>query len=232
MYILEIVGTVSFAVSGALVAIKAGLDVFGVLFISIVTAFGGGICRDLLIGRTPPALFSNFQMFLIAVIAGALVFCVSYVQRHRFDEWRRGIEHANNFFDAVGLGAFAVMGTEIAFAQGLSDNAFLSVTLGMLTGVGGGIFRDILTDATPYIFKKHVYALAAIGGSCMYYVLRQWGPGVLFAAAVSLVFVVTVRMLAAKYRWSLPKIHLDDTEERGDAPVKRHVPIFSKRIKR
>ena len=133
MLALEIIGTVSFAVSGALVAIKAGLDIFGVLFVGVITAFGGGICRDLLIGRTPPALFSSFNMFLIALLTGTLVFIIAYVKRQHFDEWRRKIDHINNFFDAVGMGAFAVMGTEVAFAQGFSDNIFLSVTLGMLT---------------------------------------------------------------------------------------------------
>ena len=212
MLAFEIIGTISFAVSGALVAIKAGLDIFGVLFIGVITAFGGGVCRDLLIGRTPPALFSNFYMFLIALLAATFVFIVSYVKRQHFDEWRRRIDHINNFFDAVGLGAFAVMGTEVAFAQSLSHNAFLAITMGMLTGVGGGIFRDILTNATPYIFKKHVYALAAIGGSCVYYVLRLWLPSVLLSSVIALVLVVAVRMLATKYHWSLPKIYVGDSK--------------------
>jgi uncharacterized membrane protein YeiH len=209
MLAFEIIGTISFAVSGALVAIKAGLDIFGVLFIAGITAFGGGICRDLLIGRTPPALFSNFYMFFIAIMAGVLVFIVSYVKRRQFDEWRRKIDHINNFFDAAGLGAFAVMGTEIAFQRGFSNNVFLTITLGMLTAVGGGIFRDILTNTTPYIFKKHVYALAAISGSCVYYALRMLIPGILHSSIIALVLVVTVRMLATKYRWSLPKIHVE-----------------------
>jgi uncharacterized membrane protein YeiH len=208
MLAFEIIGTISFAVSGALVAIKAGLDLFGVLFVSVITCFGGGICRDLLIGRTPPALFSNFYMFLIALLTGILVFIIAYVKRQHFDEWRRKIDHINNFFDAAGLGAFAVMGTEIAFQQGFSDNVFLTITLGMLSAVGGGIFRDVLTNTTPYIFKKHVYAIAAIGGSCVYYVLRRLIPGVLLSSVIALILVVTVRMLATKYRWSLPKIHV------------------------
>ena len=212
MLVLEIIGTVSFAVSGALVAIKAGLDIFGVLFITAITAFGGGICRDLLIGRTPPALFSNFYMFFIAILTGISVFIVSYVKRRQFDEWRRKIDHINNFFDAVGLGAFSAMGTEIAFQRGFSDNVFLTITLGMLTAVGGGIFRDILTNTTPYIFKKHVYALAAISGSCIYYVLRMLIPGILLPSIIALVLVVTVRMLATKYHWSLPKIYVGDSK--------------------
>ena len=160
LLILEIVGTVSFAVSGAFVAIKAKLDVFGVVFIGCVTAVGGGIIRDLLIGQTPPAIFSNLYILLIAAVASAAVFVVAYATRKRFLAAYEKIEPIQNVFDAFGLAAFSVMGTEIAFIHGISDNAVLAILLGMLTGVGGGMFRDVLTDTTPYIFKKHVYALA------------------------------------------------------------------------
>lgn len=206
MLILEIVGSVSFAVSGAFVAIKAKLDVFGVVFIAAVTAFGGGMLRDVLIGRVPPAIFGNFPMFLAAVCAALLVFVIAYRRREDFERLKGKIEYVNNFFDAVGLAAFSVMGTEVAFQTGLADNMFLSVVLGMLTGVGGGMIRDILTDTTPYIFKKHVYALASILGSCLYYLIRRCADSVPLASAAGMILVVTLRTLATKYRWSLPRI--------------------------
>lgn len=210
LLVLEIIGTVAFAVSGAFVAIKARLDVFGVLFIGCITAVGGGITRDLLIGETPPAIFSNLYILFVAALTSAAVFVIAYVKRKNFDALQKKIEPINNVFDAVGLAAFSVMGTEIAFVQGLSDNVLLSIVLGMLTGVGGGIFRDILTDTTPYIFKKHVYALASIGGATLYYVLRRFVDGTLLASVAGMSFVILIRMLATKYRWSLPKVHLDD----------------------
>ena len=104
------------------------------------------------------------------------------------------------------------MGTEIAFIHGISDNAVLAILLGMLTGVGGGMFRDVLTDTTPYIFKKHVYALASIAGAALYYVLRILVEGTLVASIVAMAAVVVLRLLAAKYRWSLPKVHLGENE--------------------
>ena len=213
--ILEIVGTIAFAVSGAFVAIKAKLDLFGVLFIGCITAVGGGIVRDLLIGSTPPAIFSNAHILLVALGASALVFVLAYIKRKEFDEIQKKVEYVNTFFDAVGLGAFTVMGTEVAFVNGLSGNAFLSIALGMLTGVGGGIFRDVLTDTTPYIFKKHVYALAAIGGAVVYYAIRYkvettWIPSLIAGG-----LIVIIRMLAAHFRWSLPKVHLDDEKKNG-----------------
>ena len=99
-----------------------------------------------------------------------------------------------------------VIGSEIAYSKGLSNNGFLIVFMGMITGVGGGIFRDILIDTTPYIFKKHIYALAAILGAIMYFVLRKYLQNVQLASVISMLLIFVVRMLATKYRWSLPRI--------------------------
>ena len=220
LLVLEIIGTVAFALSGAFVAIKARLDIFGVLFIGCITAVGGGMTRDILIGKIPPTVFSNLYILLIAALASLAAFVVAYIYRKKFDRVLEKIEHVNNVFDALGLAAFSVMGTEIAFVEGLSNNAVLSVVLGMLTGVGGGIFRDILTDTTPYIFKKHVYALASIGGAILYFVLRTYVEGTLISSLAGMLFVFLIRMFAAKYRWSLPKVHLNDeptpTDEKKD----------------
>ena len=209
LLVLEIIGTVSFAVSGAFVALKAKLDLFGVLFIGTVTAVGGGITRDILIGQTPPAIFSNLYILLLAAVASALVFVAAFLTRERFFDVYEKIDPIQNVFDAFGLAAFSVMGTEIAFLHGLNDNAVLAILLGTLTGVGGGVFRDVLTSTTPYIFKKHVYAIASIVGAALYYVLRLTVVGTLLPSLIALAVVVTVRLLARKYRWSLPKAHLE-----------------------
>ena len=210
LLVLEIVGTVAFAVSGAFVAIKARFDIFGVLVIGCITAVGGGILRDLLIGATPPAIFSKLQILGIAAAASLVVFFVAYFHRKKFDEVRGRIEHINNVFDAIGLAAFTVTGTELAFANGLSSNPFLSITLGVLTGVGGGVLRDILTETPPYIFKKHVYAMASIVGAGLYYILGLYVDGTVVSSAIAMLFIIGVRLLATKYRWGLPKIQLND----------------------
>ena len=212
LLVLEIIGTVAFAVSGAFSAIKAKLDVFGVVFIGCITAVGGGMTRDLLIGRTPPAIFSSLYMLLIAALSAGAVFVIAYMLHRKFVHAYEKTEPIQNIFDAFGLAAFSVMGTEIAFIHGISDNAVLAILLGMLTGVGGGMFRDVLTDTTPYIFKKHVYALASIAGAALYYVLRILVDGTLVASIVAMAAVVVLRLLAAKYRWSLPKVHLGENE--------------------
>lgn len=210
LLILEIIGTVAFAVSGAFVAIKSKLDVFGVVFIGCVTAVGGGITRDLLIGQNPPAIFDNLYILLIAAITSVFVFVTARITHRKFFVGYEKIEPTQNVFDAFGLAAFTVMGTEIAFLHGLQDNAVLAILLGMLTGVGGGVIRDVLTSTTPYIFKKHIYALASIAGAIIYYVMRLFMTDTLLPSVVAMLAVVVLRLLAAKYRWSLPKVHLDE----------------------
>ena len=214
LFLLEILGTISFAVSGAFVAIRAKFDVFGVLVVGGVTCVGGGIMRDILIGKTPPTIFSRTYILAIAIATSLMVFILAYFQCKEFDKIQERIEHINNVFDAIGLAAFTVMGTEIAFVNGLEGNIFLSITLGVLTGVGGGVLRDILTETPPYIFKKHVYALASIFGACLYYLLRILIGTTLLPSAVTIVFIVSIRLLAAKYRWSLPKIEIKKRKEK------------------
>lgn len=213
MFVLEIAGTVAFAVSGAFVAIKARFDIFGVLVIGCITAVGGGITRDILIGTTPPAIFSKLYIVGIACSASLVVFIVAYIKRKKFDEIRERIEHINNIFDAIGLATFTVMGTEIAFINEISENVFLSITIGVLTGVGGGVIRDILTETSPYIFKKHVYALASILGSISYYLIRIWVNDTILPSIVAMIFIIGVRLLATKYRWDLPKIKLQEQDK-------------------
>lgn len=213
LLVLEIVGTIAFAVSGAFVAIKARFDIFGVLVIGCITAVGGGMMRDLLIGNVPPAIFSKLYIVGIAALTSLIVFIVAYIKRKKFDEIRERIEHINNIFDAIGLAAFTVMGTEIAFTNGISENVFLSITIGVLTGVGGGVLRDILTETPPYIFKKHVYALASIIGSILYYLIRIWVNDTILPSIVAMIFIIGIRLLATKYRWDLPKIKLQEQDK-------------------
>jgi uncharacterized membrane protein YeiH len=211
--ILEIIGTISFAVSGAFVAIKAKFDIFGVLVIGCITAVGGGIMRDILIGKVYPTIFDRWYIALVACASALIVFLISYKKRKKFDGMRGRVEHINNIFDALGLAAFTVMGTELAFTYQLQENVFLSLVIGVLSAVGGGVLRDILTETPPYIFTKHVYAMASIGGAILYYVLRLCMESTIFPGILGMLFVFGVRMLATKYHWKLPKITLEDNHQ-------------------
>lgn len=213
MLTMEIIGTIAFAVSGALVAISFSLDIFGVAFLGVITAVGGGMLRDLLIGNHPPKIFSLSYLLIIALLTAIIVFVISYINKHRFFEFKEKIERINNFFDAVGLAAFTVTGTQMACTAGFSDKVIFVIFMGMLTGVGGGIFRDVLVSQTPYVLKKHIYAVASIIGSILYYVLSVTFSFEFTGTLISMLTVIVIRLLAAKYLWKLPKIKNPDITE-------------------
>ena len=203
-FTVEILGTVAFAISGAMTAIERNLDLFGVLFLGSVTAIGGGIIRDILLGHFPPQAFSNYIYLTIAVVTSLLVFLVTAYTRRRQITHRKRFDAALNFFDAAGLGIFSVIGVQNTISAGFGDHGFCCVFLGMTTGIGGGMLRDIMSRETPAVLRKQIYALASLGGSLCYYLLRQYSrPG---AIAATILLVITVRLLAAHYRWKLPKI--------------------------
>ena len=210
--IMEWLGTVAFAVSGTLVAIGCSLDLFGVMTVGVVTAVGGGIVRDLLIGRTPPQIFSNPLIILLAILTSAVVFVVAYIRRKRFKSFRERIEKINICFDAIGLAAFSVAGVEAVSLSDYSDNALLAITLGVITGVGGGVLRDVLVNQKPYILTRHIYAVASIIGCTVYYVLSVCFDYKVVGTVVAILLTILIRLLAAKYRWSLPKIHFNEFE--------------------
>lgn len=209
MVILEVIGTIAFAVTGAFLSVKRQLDIFGVVFIGCITAVGGGITRDMIIGKFPPTIFSNTPILLIAAITSVIIFLISYLHADKFEQIREKTEKINNIFDAIGLSAFAVTGTEAVCTSEYGGYFVLAVLMGMLTGVGGGIFRDILVTETPYVLKKHVYALAALIGSTIYYVLRGY-VGITISSIIAMVLIFSIRMLATKYHWKLPKVKLDN----------------------
>ena len=212
MVIMEMIGTIAFAISGALVAIGCSLDIFGVVFIGCITATGGGVLRDLLLGITPPAIFSHVYIFFVAALTSVAVFIFAAIHRQRFYPLRNKIEHINNIFDAIGLAAFSVTGTEIACNQGFTDNIFLVISMGMITGIGGGIIRDILVDETPYVLKKDIYALPSFLGSLFYYSLQQYLNQPFLSTMLAVIIVVSIRLMASKYHWKLPQIKLEENK--------------------
>lgn len=206
-FLVELAGTAAFAVSGAMSAIQRELDLFGVLFLGAVTAIGGGVIRDLLLGQTPPQAFVNYIYLAVAAVTALAVFLLTARRaKHGGREWKYA-DALLNFFDAAGLGIFSVIGVQNTVAAGFGDNAFFCIFLGMTTGVGGGMLRDMMSRQTPVVFRKHIYALASIGGSVCYYLLRDIFP--MGAVAVSTVLVIAVRLLAAHYRWRLPKLPVE-----------------------
>ena len=203
--VCEWLGTAAFAVSGAMVAIDKGMDLFGVIFLAMITALGGGTLRDVLIGHFPPRMFTNFEFLLLAVACAVTVFVLADLYKERYIKSEHGIERVNNVFDAIGLGVFAVSGARIGMEAGFTDNAFLVTFLGMTTAVGGGMIRDVLLQRIPFVLNKRVYAVAAIAGALTYWVVEVVFLNPVLAYALGWLVVVTLRMLATIYKWNLPK---------------------------
>ncbi len=197
MYLfLEIIGTVAFAISGAMVAVQKKMDVLGVVILGVSTAIGGGIVRDIIMGITPPTSLKNPLYAGIAFIISIIVF-IPFV--------RNRINVDNILFviiDAIGLGTFTVIGIETAATL---KNVFLQVFLGVLTGVGGGVMRDIFAIQKPTIFVKKFYAVASLAGAIICVIVYPINKNI--AMTTGIIIVVILRILAAKLKWNLPKVN-------------------------
>ena len=202
IWVVNLIGTVAFAASGALTGMKKGMDLFGVCMLGLVTAVGGGVIRDLILGLTPPMAFQDPTSALVALGVSA-VFILSRV--------REPLMYAPALFilrlfwmDSLGLGAFTVVGVQLAYESVAEPTMFLVVFVAVVTGVGGGVLRDQLAGDTPYIFVKHVYASASLAGALLCAGLWPW-TGNVTAMLAGLAVVVLIRGLAAHFRWNLPR---------------------------
>jgi uncharacterized membrane protein YeiH len=195
LYILDLIGTAAFAASGAWVGVRKHMDLFGVLVLGVVTAVGGGTLRDLLLGDIPPFSLQDETYIYIAILVSLAVFA----NRQRF----KPVEKPLLYFDAVGLGTFLVIGTTKAldFQMGLLG----AVLMGVMTGTAGGILRDILANQVPLILRREIYASACVAGGVLLVILEKVGAGRIPAALLAAATVITVRLLAIRYDWGLPK---------------------------
>ncbi|MBQ6898274.1 MAG: trimeric intracellular cation channel family protein [Clostridia bacterium] len=206
LLVLELIGTCAFAVSGAVLGITKRFDIFGVIFSGIITALGGGTIRDILLGNLPPAMFRNYIYLIFAVAACLLTFIVASILKNKFSENIVVIDKVNNIFDAIGLGVFTIVGMNVAINSGFSDNFFFVVFLGMTTGCGGGILRDVIVSEVPFVLKKRVYAVASIAGGTAYYVMYiMLQQGVVLSSVVGITLIFALRILASVFKWDLPR---------------------------
>ncbi|MBR5011040.1 MAG: trimeric intracellular cation channel family protein [Clostridia bacterium] len=201
VFILEILGTVAFAASGAMTALKKDMDLFGVIILGIVTAVGGGAIRDIILGKTPPTMFEKPLYALIATAVSLIIFFPTI--RRMFHKNQVLYDNVIRIMDSLGLAIFTVMGINTAENLQGEYNIFLLVFVGVITGVGGGVIRDVLAGNTPYIFVKHIYASASIAGALACILL--WEPlGAVLAMFIGASLVFVIRLLAAHFKWSLP----------------------------
>lgn len=202
---MEIIGTVAFASSGAMLAIQKEMDLFGVGVLGVTTSVGGGMIRDLILGIIPPLMFQKPVYTVTAIVTSMLLFVIISVKRNlKNDKITAAYNKIMLIFDTIGLGIFTVTGMNTAKNAGY-DQTFLLVFVGVITGVGGGLLRDIMAQEKPYILTKHIYACASVLGAvvcvCLNVILDD-----LASMVAGLFVVVLVRIFATHYRWNLPKI--------------------------
>ena len=202
--VLELIGTVAFAVSGGIIAIEKGLDYFGIIFFGIITAVGGGIIRDTIMNSDLPVALAN-PIYVILSIISAICVIIFY---------SRIVKHRKTliFCDAIGLAAFTAIGAQVALLNGF-DIPFVIIVFGLLTGTGGGTLRDVFAREIPFIFLKEIYAIASIAGATSFVLAINY---VSSNSAGYICFIVTLslRLVAIWKNINLSKVHIG--EERYD----------------
>ena len=195
-YIFEILGTIVFAISGALAADhNSGKDWFGVTFVGFITAIGGGSLRDMLLGSYP-LVWVNDVNFIYAIIVGILIMRIFY---NSLDKYRREL----SLFDTMGIALFTVLGTEKTLALGF--HPVIAAIMGMFSAVMGGVIRDTLTNDTPVIFRKEIYATACLTGAILFLILYQFEVHRTANFIISGLLIISIRILAVYFKWSIPK---------------------------
>lgn len=216
--VIEIIGVLSFSISGALMAIDKENDFFGVVFLAIITSFGGGMLRDIFIGNTPPVFFKLFHLIIVSVITATIVFLLATIFKKQYVKNERFVQAVNNYLDAAGLGVFVISGARICMEAGFT-NPFLIIVMGMLSGTGGSMTRDIIMREVPALLRKRIYLLAAIVGATIYYFLVGFGVSDVFAVPIGAISIVIIRILATVFKWNMPKAidfkKLEDKSEKN-----------------
>lgn len=197
---INIMGSFVFAISGALVAMKKKLDPFGVLIVAFITAVGGGTIRDMLLAERN--VFWLFDITVIyAILAGAVIAMIFKKKLHFFNK-------PIFFYDAVGLGLFTITGVQIGIDALLDPS--ICIVLGTVTGVFGGILRDVIVNEIPVIFKKEIYATVSIAGGALYLLLIYLEVGYPYLQIIPIVFIIIARIIAVTYKISLPSIYKNE----------------------
>jgi uncharacterized membrane protein YeiH len=195
-HLLDIIGTMAFAMSGALTAMSKKMDPFGVFIIAFVTAVGGGTLRDVMIGRTPVGWMLDLQYVYIIIIG----YVLAIIFRKKFDRLRTSLF----LFDTIGLGVFTLIGLEKGINIGL--HPVICIALGTMTACFGGVIRDILCTDIPVIFSREIYATICILGGIVFFILREFNLEKDVLYLVTSLVIISVRLMAVKFKWYLPTL--------------------------
>lgn len=196
LYVIDILGTMAFAISGMLTAMNKRMDPFGVFVIAFVTAVGGGTLRDVLIGRTPVGWMQDLNYVYIIIIG----FFIALIFRKKLDKLRASLF----LFDTIGLGVFTLIGIRRGLVVGLDP--VICVALGTMTACFGGVIRDILCNEIPVIFRKEIYATICILGGVVFFILRRFNIPEDALYLITSSVIIIVRIMAVVFNWSLPPL--------------------------
>ncbi len=208
IFIIEILGTIAFSISGAMVAIKRKMDIFGVCVLGVITAAGGGMIRDISLNSLPNSLL-NPVYIEVSIFTTVVVFFIVYFRKIEYSEkYKKLYNNILMAMDSIGLGIFTAVGVSKGINSGYVESTTLLVFLGTITGVGGGLLRDIMAGVVPYIFKKHIYACASIAGAFTYvWTYRAFGE--LYALIYCTALIVVIRYVARYYELNLPYVDME-----------------------
>jgi uncharacterized membrane protein YeiH len=202
---IDLLGTFAFAASGAFAAMEKKLDPFGVIILAFIPSIGGGSIRDILIGDLPVAWLSN--NITIAVILLAAISVLLFASR------LKKMERVLTVFDALGLGLFTLVGIEKGLLWGYPPG--ICISLGVMTACFGGVLRDVVLNNVPYLFRKEIYASAAILGGMLYFLLKQSALSIEIINILCILLIFSIRMLALRYRWKLPGTQGQEAGKKG-----------------
>ncbi len=197
IYILDLFGTMAFAVTGAFKAIEHKADIVGIIILATITGVAGGTIRDVVLGRFPPNSIVDPAYIGITVATGIVIFFLySHLKKH----WNVFLK-----FDAIGLGAFTVIGATFAYTL-FGLDFWVIISAGILTAIGGGILRDVFVNQIPIVFVKELYASASFGGVLIFYFTLYFGLDLYLATIFGFTMTSGLRLVAMKYNWNLPKV--------------------------
>lgn len=211
--ILEVIGTIAFAISGAMTAMERKLDILGVAILGVVTACGGGFIRDVCLANVPENIFKDSTYVIISLVTSLILFIIFYIKKDISITENKFYKNMLTLTDAIGLGVFVVIGANETIKLGY-NSFFIVCFMATITAVGGGVIRDISVNKIPNIFRKHLYALPTIIGSIFYYLLMKLDFSSYLAIFIALLFIIVIRMLAYKYELSLPRVHFKEENEK------------------
>lgn len=200
IYLLDLFGVAVFAITGSLAAGQKALDLFGVVVVALVTALGGGTLRDLILGRTPVFWVEDTLYLVVVIFTSLLTFWLTRLRSPANLTLRRVLLVA----DAFGLAIFTVIGVQITLDTGA--NALIAIIMGMMTGVAGGIIRDLLSNEIPLILRSEIYAVASLAGGVVYVVLLALGVAGALVVPLAVLATLGLRLVAIRRRWSLPRV--------------------------